>query len=96
MERNLQRERVKWGRLAKILVREVADKRMAGRFYVEVVQAVLLFGSYTRVLTPRLEKSLEGFHHRPARRMAGMGPKHQWDGTWVYPPIVAALATVGM
>ena len=28
--------------------------------------------------------------------MAGMGPKHQWEGTWVYPPIGAALATVGL
>ena len=28
--------------------------------------------------------------------MAVMGPKRQQDGTWVYPPIGAALATVGM
>ena len=37
----------KWGLLVKTLVREVADKRMAGRFYVVLVQAVLLFGSET-------------------------------------------------
>ena len=28
--------------------------------------------------------------------MAGMGPKRQRDGTWVYPPIGLALATVGL
>ena len=61
-----------------------------------VVQVVLLFGSETWVLTPRLEKSLEGFHHRAVWRMAGMGPKRQCDGTWVYKPIEAALAMVGM
>ena len=61
-----------------------------------LVQAVLLFGSDTWVLNPRLEKALSGFHHQAARRMAGMGPKRQPDGTWVYPPIGAALAMVGL
>ena len=61
-----------------------------------VVQAVLLFGSKTWVLTPRLDKSLEGFHHRVARQMAGMVTKRQRDGTWVYTPIGAALEMVQM
>ena len=78
----------------KIFRREGADSRMVERFYVEVVQAVLLFGSEMCVLTPWLEKSLKGFHHRSVRQMAGMGPKHQRDGTWVYTPIEAALAMV--
>ena len=56
-----------------------------------VVQAVLLFGSETWVWTPRLKKSLEGFHHQAAWWMAGMGPKLHQDGTWVDPPIEAAL-----
>ena len=49
-----------------------------------VVQALLLFGSEMYVLTPKLEKYIEGFHHRAVRRMVGMGPKRQRDGTWVY------------
>ena len=61
-----------------------------------VVQSVLLFGSETWVMTPRLDKYLEGFHHRAARQIAGMGPKCQRDGTWVYPLIGAALAMVGL
>ena len=72
------------------------DKRTSGRFYVAVVQAVLLFGSETWVLNPRLNKSLAGFHHWAERRMAGMGPKTHPDGTWVYPPIGAALTMVGL
>ena len=43
-------------------------------------------------MNPQLEKSLEGFHHREAGRMVGMGPKCQRDGTWVYPTIGEALA----
>ena len=69
---------------------------MVGRFYVEVVQAVLLFWSEMWLLNPPLEKALEGLHHRAVLWMAGMGPKRQWDGTWVYTPIEAALAMVGL
>ena len=55
-EQNLQNAQGKWGRLAKILGSEGADRRMTGRFSVAVVQAVLIFGSDTWVLTPRLDK----------------------------------------
>ena len=48
---NLRRARGKWEQLEKILVREVKDRRTVGRFKVAVVQAVLLFGSETWVLT---------------------------------------------
>ena len=54
--------REKGGRLTKILGREGADKRMAGRLYVRVVQAVLLFGSYMWVLIPPCRRRpLRGF-----------------------------------
>ena len=76
------------------LGREEANRRKAGILCMAVVQEVLLFGSETWAMTPRPEKSLEGFHLREVRRMAGMGPKRQRDGTCVYPPIGAALATV--
>ena len=64
VERNLQRDLVNWERLTKILVMEGADKRIVGKFCVAVVQAVLLFGSETWVLTPQLEKALKGFHQQ--------------------------------
>ena len=57
---------------------------------------MLLFESYTWVLTPRLEKFLEGFHHRAVGQMAGMVPKFKHAGTWVYLPIMAALAMIGL
>ena len=67
----------------KDLGREGAYKIMTGRFYVEVLQVMLLFGSNMWFLNPRLEESLEGFHHQEERKMAGMGPKHQRDRMWV-------------
>ena len=75
MERNLCRAQGKWGQLTKILGREGSKNRTAGRFYVAVVQAVLLFGSKTWVLTTRLEKSLAGFHHRAGTADGGNGPQ---------------------
>ena len=54
---------------------------MVGSFYVDIEQVVLMFRSKTRVLTPRLENSLEGFHHRASQRMAGMVPNYHPDGT---------------
>ena len=73
-----------------------ADSRTAGKFYVVVVQSVLLFGSEMWVMNPRLDKPLEGFHNRAVRRVVGMVPKHQRYGTWVYPPIGEALTMMGM
>ena len=61
-----------------------------------LVKLVLIFGSKIWVLTPCLEKSLEGFHPEAVRRMVGMGPKRQWDWTWVYTPIGAELAIDGL
>ena len=48
---------------------------MLGRFYVVVVQAVILFWSETWFLTPQLDKYLKGFHHGAVRCMVIMGPK---------------------
>ena len=96
VERNLRGAQAKRGQLAKILGREGADKRTAEIFYMEVVQAVLLFGYNRWVLNPRLKKSLKGFNHRSDRRMTGIGTKRQRYGTWVYPPIEAALPMVGL
>ena len=70
---NLRRVPGKWGKVAKILGWEGEYRRTTGMFNVAVVQMVLLFGSETWVLTPHLEKSLEGFHQWAARRMTGMG-----------------------
>ena len=67
-----------------------------GRFYVVVVQAVLLFGSEMWVLTARLEKPFGFFHQWAVRWMAGMVPKCQRYGTWVYTPVDAALSMVGL
>ena len=80
----------------KLCWKEGSDKITPGIFYAVVVQAVYLFGPVTWVGTLWLDKYLDSFHHWAVRRMVGMGPKNQRYRTWVYPPIEAVLATVGL
>ena len=52
VERNLQWARDKWGGVVNILGIEGADKRAVGKFYVAVVQAVILCVSDMWVVAP--------------------------------------------
>ena len=64
MEQNLRREQRKWGQMVKFFGGEGEDRGIVGRFYVAVVKLVLLFGSEMWIMLPRLDKALEGLHHR--------------------------------
>ena len=55
--RNLYRARAVWRRMTCILSRERAAPRVSGFFLMATVQAVLLFGSETWVVTPRMGKA---------------------------------------
>ena len=52
--RNLQIYRRKWGRFYRLLGREGGDTRASERFYAEVVQSTLIFGSESWVIRPRI------------------------------------------
>ena len=44
---NLHKARKGWGRMLQILIREGADPKVSGHFFMTVVQAVLMFGTDT-------------------------------------------------
>ena len=94
--RNLRRARQKWARLTQVLSREVADAKTSGQIYLVVVQSVLLYGSETWVLIPRMDRVLGGFHHRVARRLTGWQPWKGRGGGWVYPPLEDVMDEVGL
>ena len=56
------RVRQVWGRLGKLLSREGSESIILAKFYRSVVQAVLLFGSDTWVLTAVMLQNPEGVH----------------------------------
>ena len=82
--KNLSQARKVWSRMPRILSREGVALRVSGLFFKFVVQAVLLFGAETWVVTPRMGKALGGVHTRVARRMTGRLPQRTPDGRWRY------------
>ena len=79
---NLQKERKVYASQSRIMGKEGADARTSGCFHVTDVQATLLFGSETWVLTPGMVQTLGGFHHRVERRLMKKLPKRRLDGVW--------------
>ena len=57
---------------------------MSGLFLKEVTQLVLIFGSETWVVIPRIGKSLGGFQAQATRRLTGRLLRRTPDGNWTY------------
>jgi hypothetical protein len=90
--RNLQRARVKWAAVSKVLKREGASKSFA-RFYPVIVSTVLLYGSDTWVVTKRMETLLTSFHNRCARHITRRYIRciDAENDVWVFPPLAGVL-----
>ena len=52
--------------------REGVDARTSGTFYKAFVEATLLFGLDTKVMTPWIGRNLKVFHHRVAHSLTGI------------------------
>ena len=96
IHRNLKRAQQRWGMVSRVLERTGASPRVRGMFYKAVVQAVLLYGCESWVITDSMRKVLEGFHHRIARRISGLVAQRIGDNQWEYPPIADALEAAGL
>ena len=92
----LGKARKSWGRLSRVLGQDGADPKVLGNFYKAVAQAVILFGAETWVLTQRMEKALDRFQSRVARRLTGNQPRRRTDGSWDYPPLAETLGEAGL
>ena len=69
---------------------------MSRAFYNAVTQAVLLFGEEMWVLSPRMEKALESFQSRVARKITGRQPRQRNNRSWIYPPLAGVMKEAGM
>jgi len=96
LTRQLARARARWGRMASVLRSKGVNTRAMGYFYRAVVQAILLYGSETWVLTNCQLKRLSNFHARVARYLAGRHIQQNEDGTWVQPPTTNVLEEAGL
>ena len=79
---DIRRARQFWGRLGKLLRREGADPIISEKFYRTVVQAVLLFGSETWVLTAAMMQNIKDLHVGFLWQVAGKKARRIGDETW--------------
>ena len=74
---NLRKAQRRWGTVEKVLGKKGAPIKDRPMMYKAILQAVLLYGSESWVVTDAMMTVLEGFHHmiliRIARMMARMG-----------------------
>ena len=89
--RNLQRERQKWTQLLLVMGTEGTDVRIQRMLYTTVVKAVIIYRLETRVMSPRIGKTLGGFNHWVVRRLTGRMPHRNLDGTWAYNPLEESI-----
>jgi hypothetical protein len=93
----LQKAHATWARAGQVLHNENVSPHVATTFYKVVVQAILLCGSKTWVLSRMALTRLEGFHICAAYRMAKMHKQKQGPGRiWIYPRPVDVLQECGM
>jgi len=89
--------RATWAGVGQVLKSENVLPFVAARFYQAVVQAILLYGSESWVLSKTAMARLEGFHIRCAYRMAKEHkPKRGPDRVWIYPRSEDVLKECGM
>ena len=80
----LKSARQRWNCIARILKREGANSKCMAKFYLTVVQAVLLYGADTWVVSKRNMGKLRSFHLRAIRHMTGQHIRKIEKG-WEYP-----------
>ena len=93
--RNLAQAKKIWSRMSRILSREGAAPWVSGLFFKSVIQEVLLLGDETFVVTPRMGKTLGGFHTQVSRRLTGQLLRRTTDRKWRYTLSAAAREEAG-
>jgi hypothetical protein len=93
----LWKARGTWARVRQVLRAENVPLQVAAKFYKAVVQAMLLYGSETWVLSTAALASLEGFHIRAAYRMVVRHKPRRGPGNrWIYLKLKDVLEECGM
>jgi hypothetical protein len=93
----IRKARSTWARIGQVLWSENVSPFVAARFYQAIIQAILLYGSKSWVISWTAMVRLEGFHIRAAYRMAKKNkPKRGPNWEWIYPRSEGVLKECGM
>ena len=91
----MARAKTVWSSMPRILIREVATPWVSSFYFKAVIQAVLLFGAETWVVTPPHGKGPGGVQTQLERRITGQLPRRKTYGTWRYTSMAASREAVG-
>ena len=93
---NIKKASQAWFGMYHILLHKTSNPCTMAHFYLAIVQAKLLYGSESWVLSKCLLTRLERFHAKCARILAHHTIHHLPDGTWEYPPTDEVLDQCGL
>ena len=84
---NINKFRMMWGRMKVILKTNFATHKVRAQFYIDVCQAVLLYGSDTWDGPLETYQNLRICHHQAARHLANLHirPDLRDQGKWIIP-----------
>ena len=97
IKRQINKTKYRWMRLSRVLKRRDANPLIMGSFYKAVIEAVLLYGSESWVISENNMKNLRSFHNKCARHMVGYHIKlDNKTNTWTHPPTDDVLQNGGL
>ena len=91
-----RKARERRGRISNILKKENALPKVMARFYLTIVQSVLLYGSDSWVISDTLWRLLNMFRLICTRHMKERHIRKINDESWEHPPSLEALESCGL
>ena len=92
----MKKARKRWACVGKILKTEGMNPKIMSKFYLTIVQAVLLYGSDSWVVKKRDHDALRSFHRRAVRYMTGQHIRKLGENQWNYPAHELLLKKCGL
>ena len=92
----LKRTQQQWWSVARVLKQDGASARTMVKFYIAVVQAVLLYGADLWTITRQDHAALERFHKRAAQHIIGRYIRKSAEGVWSYLDHAGILQSCGL
>ena len=92
----MKKARKRWACVGKILKTKGANPKIMAKFYLTIVQAVLLYGADSWVIKKRDYDALRSFHRRAARYMTGQHIRKLDGNKWEYPNHEELLKICGL
>ena len=93
---NIKKARQRWNCIARILKDEGANPKCMAKFYLTIVQSVLLYGAESWCISKGDLSRLNSFHLRAVRYLTGQHIRKRSETDWEYPDHNKLLRQCGL